>query len=534
MSNPLVLIKLLALDVVKLIRWWKTHTLGKIIVTTLFLTVFGLIAIFIYISAFTFLFPLTQFEVYGQLTAAYLTQASLVIAIWLGIASAFVASLSFLTTGDYESDYLITLPIKPIVLVLRYFIRSLFASLVWSLIVFLPLGLIIGRLFSLNDGQNLPLSLFAVVAIVVIFSSVLGSLLSFIVGEFIRVVRSSLVFSVLTLIFIFMTLFLIQVLLPRELGRLQSASPEEFLAIFMNLPLNRMSLPTLTLTKILFGESIQTVFGIIGGLFIFSLVSFYYQSKRYLKIRHRLIIHKLPIGIKGQPSRFLIDPLTSLSYKDIISVWRSSSEMGYVMFLLILLAGFFYFLSRSIIVTSLSGQRQLLIYSFYWFFFYAIAYLLRVIFPLMAKEGRFSWFIFTKPTTSGHILNQKILASVFLSLPLYILSFMVWFLVSSKETFFLAGIFSFFVTLLFSVICQFAGNFFPNFRDGHNPEKVSTSTMGVTTLAVLLLLTYFFIKNFQFFLMGMANQLPLLFFMGLLSVIGLWFLSRFSIRRYQF
>ncbi|MFZ2202134.1 MAG: hypothetical protein WAV56_01925 [Microgenomates group bacterium] len=526
MTNLSVFNALLWTDFLGGLRWFRNQTLGKIAITLLFAALFAFISVLIYSAGIGFLFPLTGFEVYGQFTALYLVHAAIIVTLWLGIGSSLVSTYSFLVRTDHQLDTLLTYPISQLVIVFQAFLRGLLSSLFWSLVIFLPLGLAVLRLFGAGSNPQTVFYLSLVITLIVVTSSTIGSFLAFILAHFHRLVKPALYVPILALLYILATLFLIRYLLPNDLARLLPASAEEFLPIFSTLPLNQLALPTLSLTNLLLGVWSASLFPLIAGLLLLLILTLIYEGRRLGSLRRSLASAPIISFSTKIPNSLFFNSNFSVSVKDIITTLRNPAEVGYGLFLLLLVLGFFLFLGSSIrATTSVRGLQSIAVYGLAWFLFYSTAYLLRLVFPLMAREGQTAWFLFTKPVRPGKIINQKTLTALALSLPLLVISLMIWpFLGNGQDL----GSLALTAVVFLTFVASYLGNLFPNFRQGHDPEKVSTSAMGFFTIILLLAVSYFLItkpimESFFIFLVG-----------ALVTLIGLKTLSVLSLRRYQF
>lgn len=487
-------------------RWLKTNLISKLIIGFTFLILFLLISIFIYIGTYTYLFPLTQYEIFGEKTSLYLIHASILITLWLGTASSFISFISFLLSSNPTLDFLITLPIKPSLIVIYSFIRSFISSLVWSLFIFLPMGLVILRLFSGGINFIGILNLSLLISVLVLISTIIGNLLASLYSYLFQPFHSPILTLFLTLVFILTTVFLIRLILPMELGFLLNATPAQFDRIFNSLLLNQTILPTYYLTKLLFFPSLlQTLFIFI--VLLISAVTFsIFISRTLIPIRQKILFFGQAKILPITPSKRRL----SFLMKDVFSVIRSPVEVGYALFLLGLMLSFFYFF--------FTVSHQTAIFGLAWFLFYTTAYCLRLTFPLMAKENKTSWFVFTKPIASSFLVNQKLFSALIICLPVYLLALIIGSLIKLPlETFWGAIV----ITL---VICLL-GNIYPNFRDGGNPEKVSTSFMGVVALFSSLFIIFLITKTSLFsYVLIFSFTAPILLYLG----------SLIFVRRYQF
>lgn len=523
------LIFLLWTDIIRVLRWYRTGTLGKIIVAFLFVVLFGFLGLFIYLGSYNFLLPLSGFEVYGQLTALYLVHASLIVTIWLGTASGFASTYTFLITHDPDLDLLLTYPVKPIITMVRLFIRGLVSSFFSSLIILLPLGLAVSRLFGTGSENESLFFLSLLVGMVVVICALAGSLLAFIAAFFHRFLRPSYYLPLFAAVFILLTLLLIRSLLPAELARLYVAPPDVFIDIFNSLPLNQLSLPTLPLAKLVFGTLSNSLYPIVTSLTLAVGLVLLFEAKYLVYLRQYLAGARDVFSAPKAINPFLYMKTTSIAAKDVMAITRTPSEVGYGLFLLLLTFGFFFFLGTSIRnVTSSQRLTDISYYALAWLLFYAIAYLLRLVFPLMAKEGRASWLFFTLPLRPGQILNQKILAAAVISIPLFLLSLILWSFLGVGYDLAPAALVT---LLLFAIFSALFGSLFPNFAEASRPERVSTSVMGLTTFGTLLGLSYLVINETD--RLSDTNLLWLLV-IGLSFLVILKSIAILAVRRYSF
>lgn len=479
-SNLSTLGILISVDIEGFLNWWKTNTISKLIVSLLFVMIFGLIAILIYAGGMTFLRPLLEYGEYGRLTASYLFEASILVTIWLGVGSSFISTYEYLTAGSAETDLLMTYPIRPIVIVIKLMIRSILTSLLWSLIVFLPLGIVVAELFGRGVDTVSVLNLVLIVALVISFCTAAGGLLAFMIAD-IKKLKSMLLSFILGGSYILATLFLIRFLLPPQLSQLETPD-DNFNQIYAGLPLVRYQLPTYVLTQQLLGQKTDIYVWIVVGLVAILTLVIAYQAISFLRIRRKLS----SVGEMNEthsPNGLLYFRFP-LMIKDVLSVTRSQRELGYGFFLIFLVLSFFYFLQAR--VSGRGDQTGIYMYSLAWFLFYTIAYLLRLVFPLMAREGRTVWFLFTQSLNNSSIWLQKSLAGLILAVPLLVIALSIWPSILGVK---MMG-----AVLAFSLISVSLGNVWPNFEAGDNPDVVSTSAMGLSTLVILSFISYLVIR----------------------------------------
>jgi hypothetical protein len=205
------------------------------------------------------------------------------------------------------------------------------------------------------------------------------------------------------------------------------------------------------------------------------------------------------------------------------------------MFLFGLTGVFFLFLlfARQFKAETFQAGHAILIFYFVSFFFYAIAYSLRMIFPLMAKEGRATWHLFSLPIPRDSILHQKLLLSCFLILPYSIGGIILWVVAKTSYTVPLMA-YSFLLTCGIAVMIACLGAIHPNFSESENAEKISTSAMGLVALGISLVTIA--VAGYVLFLYSNGQNIVWLFLPVLLTGVvtgGFYLLAKKSVKQYQ-
>jgi len=201
---------------------------------------------------------------------------------------------------------------------------------------------------------------------------------------------------------------------------------------------------------------------------------------------------------------------------------------------------FYFFLIRILMFKKTEGlwSSQLAIFSFVWLAFFTTAFLLRLVYPLMAKEGPNAWYIFTLPISKLRILCYKLILGSTLSIPLLLFSFILWYVLP------IAGVNKFFIALvagitivLLTFINVFLGSILPNFKQGDDPEKVSTSGMGLLSFFSSVATTCF-ISWYLYAVLRNAISIETvfisLFTIGLLIFTAFFFLATYFLGKYAF
>ena len=222
----------------------------------------------------------------------------------------------------------------------------------------------------------------------VLLSNSIGGFISYIIAHYVKG-RGFIAVSIGMLIFIAIAILLAKSIFPQELAALRSAEAEEFFNVYNSLPLSNSLLPTFWLVQLItFGNPSFTL-AILVFTFAIVLFSLHFQSRTYISLCQLLKVHKNTLtSYKKYSDRNLALAKFPIFYKDWLSIIRSPQEVGYGVFLLSMAFFFFLILSRAGYIAEMGGKIKVdfVIFSFVWLLFFTTAYLLRLVFPLMARE----------------------------------------------------------------------------------------------------------------------------------------------------
>lgn len=529
-----------AFDILSILRWYKTQAISKLLVLLGFAFVFGVIVIGIFSYTQFFFKNLAGYQVYGFLSATYMMHAAIVVLLLLALASSIMSHITYLLTPSKKNDYFLTLPIAPSKLVWWFFIRSSFLNIILVVLLIIPICLSFGIAFFPSNLFLFFLASIALILSLVLLSNAFGGFISYFIAPYVKGRGLAAAFiGILT--FIVTGLILVKLIFPPELDLLYHAEPEDFFSLYNRLPLSNPLLPTYWLIALITFKDFSFVLAILTLTFTVVLFSLRFQSKKYISLYQLLAIHKdtLRNTYKAYANRYQSFTKLPLFYKDWLSIIRSPQEAGYGIFLLSLAFFFFFILSRAGYVGDI-GEKQTLdfvIFSFIWLLFFTTAYLLRLVFPLMAREGKSAWFLFTLPISIHMVVWSKIFTGLVLTTPHIILSMLMWLLLPFDTHIGMLTIISVLAVFLLSLSNGFLGTIAPNFPQGHDPEKVSTSTMGITTLIVSMIITGAVVYSIYQFLSRIWPAhvaIMIILGIGLLIILSLAFLSRLFSKRYEF
>ncbi len=472
--------------------WFGRQTFGKVFVTLGFLAVFVFVSFGLYSLSGIFFNPLTLYGSYGILTASYILQAAIIMLSLFIIGTSVASTLTFLLSGNSDTDYLLTLPIRAQILTASIFIRNSIANLLLFLIVFFPIGFSFIKVFSPDNFYPAIVRLIFVLLMLVLATNAIGSFLGFYISKYIKGRGASAVLFG-TLFFLGFLFAVFKIIFPQNLLLLYSANLSRFTSIYQSLPLSNSLLPSYWFTQSIVGGGMPLLYTFVFCVLLVVLF-FYYEEKSFINVYQLLKVNTTSISKRTKSYyKMFISTRYPIIIKDVLSITRTGTELGYLIFLTLLGVLFFLIINFS---GGLGGraaalQNQLIVFSFVAFLFYATAYVLRLVFPLMAREGNAGRFIFSLPLNKKRVYFSKLALSLILSLPYLAMSFLVWVIFPYGKTHFLfLSVVTFISVVLIAILSSLTGAIFPNFFEGANAEKVSTSAMGIVTLIFSLAVAF--------------------------------------------
>lgn len=534
---------LLYYDLLSIKAWFRQQAFSKLLVLLAFGLMFLSVSIVFFVLSNGFFFQITSYKQYGNLTALYLVHAAIIITSWFAFATATISTFGLLHSSKKQFSYILTQPITPFVIPVWLFIKSTIMNSFLLLFFLTPIAIAYTQSFMAGVTIDFILRFALVFFLLVLLTNSLAAICGYKAAAAIKEKMS--IVSVFALFLFFGSLFLLtNLIFPQKLVDLYNAPSEQFLIIYNNLPLSKQWLPTSwMLTTIISGFNIFSI-TLIAVTVLITLISLAYQTDRFIPLFQSLSTQPYETTTppqyqtqKFQEKLLLRFPLIS---KDWFSIWRVPSESGYVIFLFFIAFFFFFLLSRIEVFQHYPTpyQNEIVIFSYVWLLFFTTAFLLRLIYPLMAKEGSSAWYMFTQPVSLARILFSKLIFGFIAVFPVYIFAIIVWFLLpfSNISRPFLISLSLVSITTL-AVIHVLLGAIFPNFSQADDPEKISTSTMGIITLAVSFFLTAFTSYLLYGVLKVTLSTLIVFFeiiFFALFALVVLYTLSTTIMRKYEF
>ncbi|MFC1647350.1 hypothetical protein ACFL1A_03640, partial [Patescibacteria group bacterium] len=468
-------IELFRIDFLQLVRQFKQNKISKLLVGILFLGIFVSISFLIYRISSLFFTNLTFYEIYGKITTKYIINVAIVVIWWIGVASGLTASINVIVGKEADFVFLRSMPLSNLKLSVYLLIKSILSNFILLVFVFAPVIFAYSMAFQATSVWFLARSIITLSSLTVFSLGAAAPILFFMVKQ---IRRREYGFSLAGLVLFFVVfLGLIKFIFPKELYLLNEASIEQFPIIVSSLPLNKWWMPSLWMARaIVDGSTANTIllFFASCGIFLLTLAVW---SKILVKsvgkasnLNTHSIFHK-------SAENALLKFKFPIFYKDLLSIIRSSGEVGYGLFLSFVALFFFLFLKIGLDrqMRLALWRKDIMLFSFSWMSFFAAALFLRILFPLIAREGKNIWFIFTQPVKRSDIYFQKLLFGIFVSIPVMIFSAVIWvFFPPFLGIWKILTAVSLLTILLLAIVHVSFGAIYPNYNDGDSPEKVST------------------------------------------------------------
>lgn len=533
---------LIGTDLIAIRRWFSTQRTSKLIVLLAFGIVFAGVAIGLFIFSKLFFQDFASNGRFGLLTAGYMIHAVIVMVAYLAIASSLASTFTFLLTPNKQIDFLVCLPLKPRIFILWVFIKSIILNFVLLLMLLSPVILA----FQITFQNQITFSLLVRVCItllaLVLATTSVAEIIGYYSAPFIE--EKGFIAAILGIVLFFaLAALVLRLIFPQSLFILHDASPNEFFALYNRLPLVSPLLPTSWLTTtIVSGFSIQTLLAILFALLL-SYLAQNLLSHRFLGLFQALKIQPHREGSYKSGSTLALPFFTlrqPFIYKDWLSVIRLPSEVRYGLFLLFMALFFFLLISYAnrFEQSEFKLGLELVLFSFSWLLFFTTSYLLRLVFPLMAREIEAAWYLFTLPISRIRILRSKVLFGMILTLPHILLGISIWFLFPFFEKWRTVLIInSIIAVVILTLVHGLMGAISPNFDLGRDPEKVSTGSMGILTLLVsffVIALTEFLLYVFMKGMIGVLGMEIIIASLNILLLIALLGTARSFLRHYEF
>ena len=535
MSEALNQIKLIALNEAKQVKgWFREQLLTKLVVLLGFAGLAVLVAGFIWLWSWGYMSNLAQYENYGELTALYLIKAGLLVIAWLGLGSAVTSNLTRMANKNAEMEYLLVLPVRKGVLAFWGMVKTVLMNWVLVLVGLLPLMLAYFMAFDWGVNATLVGRVLLVGLVMAMMVTAVGSGLVYTTGRWWVRIRGGV--SVIGVLGFFgvSTWLILKVIFPEQLKTLYSSEIEQFMNIYTALPLLSEWWPSSWMAAMVFDFAQNWWVLTVSGLM---MVIAWLIEKETMRSLWQLSQER-----EDREKRYGFNLLKNggLVKKDIIGVLRTPTEWGYGVLLMGMAVAFFVLLGQATKGSywSRKFEVEIMVAALGWLLFFVTAFGLRVVFPLMAREGKVSWWLMSIGMGRGKIIGDKLKAALILGLPLVLISSLVWLIMPFEMTR-LLWMFAFTGVLVISLVLllNLWGMISPLFKLADQPDKVSTSMSGLMALGVSLI-----IIAWSVFTANKALENGNLDYLTIVAGVGMgtlmvgvsYWLARMRISKYEF
>lgn len=480
MNNLTALIKL---DLAALRHWFAKDSWSKIVILVLYLLLVTSVFSGIYIWSLTFFRYLSDFANYGQFTAQYIIKGTFLLLFWVGVASSTVSTMLTYSKIDKSLDFLQLSPIPIYLLPIKGSISRLLNSFFLYFVTIFPLTLSFwasGFTSSEWGLVNIILTLIFLDLISESSGSILGVIFAYVSWPKVRRLSGLLV----VLLLVFFTLIVLRIIFPPELKLLSSVSPENFNNLVSSLPLNSGFLYWNNLFYLSLDHLASLL--ILAALSVtFFVVSLLVQVNLFTRCRQ--LANEQPVDTESLSQSPRIFPVSIYS-KDLYYLLRGRKEMAYLLFLLTMIVAFFGLLTYSYISRPVSERFFGYIVSicFSWLIFFSGTYLLRFVYPLFINENKSAWWYFTQPVSILGRIIQKAFAAMVISIPLFLVTLLVWQTAPFAQNQLLLIYISIFSILCLAMNLLLVGSHNHDAESTYSEDKASSSATGILSLSIVV------------------------------------------------
>lgn len=496
-------------------NWFRYQFGAKIFVIIGFLLVLFAIFILEYILADAFFRLLSYQQEFGVLTARYSFNAGFLFLFLLAVVSGAVAINNILYKPEILRLY-VSAPLSSGFLFTSRITQVALHSFWVTVLLLAPPLVAFGRNFSV--GSDFLIRCMAVVIIFTLVSLSVSALFTvLVVNRFGRLSMKDILFIFALVILSF--LVFMQILFPSSfflLGHTENFS--SFQEKLNQLPISSSFLPTNWLaTTIVDSWSFSTLAAFAFAV-VFVGATYYSGGKLYLKswqeVQEGTFLAGKSTAMKATSSHFpsiIPSPFGSLYFNEFLAVFRSPAETFYIAFLTGLLVVIFFVGSKLPGLEDVSGQFADVIHAV---FLVGLSYIFmtlsaRLIYPLVVREKRTAWFLFSLPLKKEKLLIPKIAFASSLALLSIPVGFFGAYIIGFSQA--LVFIFTFFLVITVGFVTftnLFIGTIAPNFAESDNPEAASTSGSGL--VAITLSFAFILLAGFLFYSIVIETISPLL------------------------
>jgi hypothetical protein len=512
--------------------WLRKHTIAKILVALASLLVLlGLINI-IFWGSYSYFWSIKFYEPYGQLTASYVLHSGFILTTWFVFLSAFVQAIKNLINPSPNLIYLMSQPLKPLTIGTWMIFKTWIINTFLMVLLWLPVALSYNFVYSNFSTTTLVTVIILITAVSTALIQIISATLSLLFTPLFKGKENLLVFGG-AIGFFSITVGIIALIFPPSLRDLLKVEISKFDQLFSNLPLNQPWVISGNIIKFLETTSYSYLILplIISSLISISGLILYYSL--LIKSWQKILSRSYLTHTWSPPTKWWYKK--PLMLKEYLSVMRNSSERNSLFFFLSLLGFFFYFLRRSLTINPELSENttSLAAFSLGAILFISTAFLLRIVFPLLTREGKSAWYLLREPKGRLQLQTTKSKFGRFLTTIFLIIILIGWSLMPlSLELKQRLIVFSTVGIILLGWLNSSMGLMMTDWEKGSDPEQVSTSGLGIITLTISLTIITGIVMSFlQLIDAHWTNTLIVLTFALLL---GLHRLAQYKKNKYQY
>jgi len=512
--------------------WFKKHKFAKLTVfLTSLLILVGLINILFW-GSYSYFWSIKFFEPYGKLTAGYVLHSGLIITTWFVFISSFIHIFQSIIKPSQEILYLLKQPIEPYILSIWVTFRNWFINSILMLIFWLPVSFAYNYVFRSFSNLGLVFTTILITLLITAVIQVISTLITLMITPLVKS-HGNLLANGGIVGFILTTWGIISLVYPSSMRELLRIEIDRFNEIFFNLPLNRgwvisgriiKYFETGNLNQLFLPLSISLLIIFIGAIINSLLITKSWQ--RVLAKDHSKNPHTIPASWWYRYPHQL---------KEILILIRDNSEKNALFFFTGLLAFFFFFLQRSVKINlELNNNiESLTAFSLGAILFISTAFLLRIVFPLLSREGKSAWYLLRESKTNLDVYKIKAnFAKILISL-LFVLVNISWLLMplplEIKQSLI---IYSTIGVILLGWLNLGMGLMVTEWEKGDAPDQISTSGIGIITLLFSLIIIFSIVVSY----LGIIppNWNLTLFIIAMAFILAIHRLSEYRSKNYQF
>jgi hypothetical protein len=526
------LIKLFQSDFKHANVWFRRHTFAKLLVfLASLLILIGLLNILFW-GSYSYFWSIKFLEPYGKLTASYVLHSGLIITTWFVFLSSFIHIFQSIIKPSSELTYLMAQPVKPAIISFWIIFRTWLVNSLLMLIFWLPVSFSYNSVFGSFSRESIFLNIVLITGLITAVIQVISTLITLLVTPLLKGHETWLA-SGGVLSFLVITWGLVSLVFPNSLRELLRIDIDKFNTLFSSLPLNQNWVISGKIIKYLETGKFEyliiplliTLLIIAIGIILNSLL-ITKSWQRVLAKAHNKYPHSIPIKWwYSYPHQA----------KEALILIRDNSERNALFFFIGLLGFFFFFFQRSLKINQELNNNieSLTAFSLGAILFISTAFLLRIVFPLLTKEGKSAWYLLRESKSNLDVYKIKANFAKFFITILFLVINISWLLMPLplilKQTLIL---YSSIGIILLGWLNTAMGLMVTEWEKGNEPEQISTSGVGIITLILSLIIIVGLVTSYLKIISPNWNTTLLVLTIGIILTIHR--ISQAKSKKYQY